>query len=101
VNIMKEFIVFTSLGMLVGIALFLCLWCKYNDGIVGKISLGAIALGGAIIIIEAATGMRTYEMHGEYMLLLGGLAVFWLRHVARRVNRFRKSMPARRVEDRT
>lgn len=59
-------------------------WCdNYDDGFIGRIALGAIVLGVAMILIGQWSGEFEYEFPLEITIILGGVALFLMRHTRR------------------
>ena len=64
------------------ISTFLVIHPKYEDGLVGRVSLLCISIGSLIVVGEFADGVE-YEVNPTTLTVQVGLAVFLLRHVYR------------------
>lgn len=88
-----------SLLVLGVVCTVLALWCKYNDGLIGKMGLAAVALSSGVGVIHYV------ERHGpDYdaicAVVFVGMAIFMVRHLWRRLPRLWGAAPMRRAMDR-
>ena len=72
---------YTALAAIVGAATTLMVYCKYDDGLVGRVCLGGMVFFGALVLIEA-TSVR-YEIAPELALFLAAAAGFHCWHLWR------------------
>ena len=79
---MATTIVLASAGIILCISLYLALCRNYDDGIIGHTALGAMALGSAVPLCEAAQG-TDYDFLPTTALMYAAMAAFLLRHVYR------------------
>lgn len=96
-----QIIIHGALAVLGIVCLWLAVWCKYNDGIVGKLALGAAGIACVAAVIHAAQGVPHLAFADPVVqLLVVAFAVFMARHLWRRRWRFRAELPPRRFFDR-
>jgi predicted anti-sigma-YlaC factor YlaD len=93
-------VMFAAVAALAAVSMFMALWCKYDDGLFGKLALLCVCAGATMIVVEWAFKIKTYEWPPEVVLMVAGLACFYLRHIARRLHRLRARFPLRRAGDR-
>jgi len=74
-----------ALTVMFFLAMFLCLWPHYNDGILGKLALFSVALGCLIIVMEYLLGEYDYRFSRANVMIMCGVAFFLLRHVIIRI----------------
>ena len=79
---MATTIVLASAGVILCISLYLALCREYDDGIIGHTALGAMALGSAAPLCEAAQG-ADYDFLPTTALMYAAVAMFLARHVYR------------------
>lgn len=64
------------------VSIFLTVHPRYEDGVVGKISLLCISVSCAVVVGERFDGV-VYEVHPTTLGVQVGLSIFLLRHVYR------------------
>lgn len=79
----KQMIYALSCLMIAIISIFLATHCKYEDGLVGRIALAGMAIGGLVVFSEWAWDGRTYEVNGATLLITMSCAAFMTRHAYR------------------
>lgn len=67
---------------------FLALWCEYKDGVLGHISLAAMAIVALVVVMESLEGAG-YQFLPTTTTTFAAMAGFMLRH-AYRAWRFRR-----------
>lgn len=72
---------------------WMVVWCEYEDGIVGKIGLGMLSLGCLTILIELTEGVYS-RFTPIRVLIMGGVAIFLVRHLWRTYKFSRKNQGA-------
>ena len=81
---------FVAIGIIFSISSWLILWGEYDDGFVGKIALSLISLGCLVRLIEL-TEDDPFEYSEVSVLVLSGMALFFMRHVWRTYQNVKKS----------
>ena len=65
------------------LAVYLVVHERYEDGVVGRIALGGLALSGMIVLIAELGGFAVYRYTPEVTLFLWAACGFFCRHVYR------------------
>lgn len=80
--------------LICGLISVLFIFCqRYDDGLLGRISLGGIGAGSLFILIHVLVGEERYSVDLEILLFVWATAAFMLRHAVRWAWFTRKSFP--------
>lgn len=71
-----------SCFVVAGLTTFMILHPKYEDGLIGKLSLLCVLAGSLVVVGEYADGVE-YDVNQTTLAVQFGIAVFLLRHVYR------------------
>lgn len=85
-----QIIGFSAIGILFAISSWLILWCDYEDGIIGKAALALISVGCLVRLIEL-TEDDPFEYSEVSVLVLVGVALFFMRHLWRTYQNVKRS----------
>lgn len=89
-----------ALVLLALVCTLMILWCKYNDGIIGKIGFAMIVIGAMVLIAGEVDDPSLALSPAEAFIFIGTTIVF-VRHVWRRLPRMTGRAQARRRADRS
>lgn len=73
--------VLLSIGI-AGISIYLASNCKYEDGVIGKIALGVLAIGNFVVVAEFVSGIE-YLVNPTTLFIQFGVFMFLIRHAYR------------------
>lgn len=73
---------YVAVGVIFVASFWMILWCQYEDGIVGKIFIGMMALATLVTLGELIEGVDIVFKARDTMLLMG-IAGFLTRHLYR------------------
>ena len=89
----------SALAVLGAVCLVLGLWCQYNDGLIGKCGLFAVAIAAAVAVTHHLEG-RGHDYDAICAFVFVGMALVKVRHLWRRLPRLHGRVPRRRAVDR-
>ena len=72
----------SALIAICGVSTFLVFHREYEDGLIGRAGLAAMAVSSLVMLVQIAHGER-YVLMPETQLIVIGAAVFMLRHAYR------------------
>lgn len=73
----------TSALIIAVVSTFLIMHCQYEDGIIGRLSLIALAFANGLIVVDWYVSGSQYDVLPNTVLSQCGMAAFLMRHVYR------------------
>lgn len=70
-------------AVIFGCATFLIFHCQYEDGVIGRLALGVMAMSQLVVLLEWLFDAEQYAVLPTTAAVQAGMALFMLRHVYR------------------